>query len=192
MTISSEVYLGLMIFTFFVTGAVAFLFLFLIFSFVAPIFSALFLALIMGILAAGFSIGITTFYPQIAISAKKRKIETSLPQIANFMSVLASAGMPPERIFRSLANVGDEFGIGYEARRIIGDVELMGFDLSSALKNAAFRSPSRKFATLLEGVIATSHMGGDLSSYLREESDKYKKGANVSHEKLYRRFGWNR
>ena len=51
-------------------------------------------------------------YPSVSISSKARKIEASLPLTANFMAVLASAGMPPERIFRSLANVGDEFSVG--------------------------------------------------------------------------------
>ncbi len=53
------------------------------------------------------------------------------------MAVLASSGMPPERIFRSLANVGDEFGVGEEIRRAIADVELMGLDLNDALKKAS-------------------------------------------------------
>ena len=66
------------------------------------------------------------------ISSKARKIEANLPLTANFMAVLASAGMPPERIFRSLANVGDEFSVGEEVRRIIADIEVLGLDLNAA------------------------------------------------------------
>jgi flagellar protein FlaJ len=102
-------------------------------------------------------------------------MEANLPLTANFLAVLASAGMPPERIFRSLANVGDEFAIGDEVRRIIGDIEVLGLDLNAALKNGSVRSASRKFGAMLDGIVTTSHMGGDLSTYLREESEKYKK-----------------
>ncbi len=118
------------------------------------------------------------------ISSKARKIEANLPLTANFMAVLASAGMPPERIFRSLANVGDEFGVGEEVRRIIADIELLGLDLNAALKSGSLRSASRKFGAMLDGIVTTSHMGGDLAAYLREESEKYKK-ARVASMKSY-------
>jgi flagellar protein FlaJ len=118
---------------------------------------------------------VTYASPVLTISSKARKMEANLPLTANFMAVLASSGMPPERIFRSLANVGDEFGVGEEIRRAIGDVELMGLDLNDALRRASNRSSSRKFGAMLDGIVTTSHMGGDLSSYLRDESEKYKK-----------------
>jgi flagellar protein FlaJ len=71
--------------------------------------------------------------------------------------------------------VGDDFGVGDEMRRAIGDIELMGLDLNGALRNASLRSASSKFGAMLDGAVATSHMGGDLASFLREESDKFKK-----------------
>jgi len=37
------------------------------------------------------------------------------------------------------------------------------------------RSASRKFGAMLDGIVTTSHMGGDLSSFLRDESEKAKK-----------------
>ncbi len=136
----------------------------------SAVFGVLIASLVVLVSAGGFYL-----YPLLAISSRKRKIDANLPLIANFMSVLASAGMPPERIFRSLGNVGDEFGVGEEIRRAIGDIELMGLDLNGALRNASLRSASSRFGALLDGVVTTSHMGGDLASFLREESDKFKK-----------------
>jgi flagellar protein FlaJ len=118
------------------------------------------------------------------ISSKARKIDANLPLTANFMAVLASAGMPPERIFRSLGNVGDEFGLGEEIRRIIGDIELLGLDLNEALKKGSLRSASQKFGAMLDGIVTTTHVGGDLAAYLREAADKYKK-VRVSAMKSY-------
>jgi flagellar protein FlaJ len=155
----------------FLSFGIFFLILSVKFQFVA----AFVFSVIGGMIAGLVAFGVCYAYPALIISSKTRKIEANLPLVANFMAVLASSGMPPERIFRSLAMVGDEFGVGEEIRRAIGDIELMGLDLNDALRKASIRSASRKFGTMLDGIVTTSHMGGDLSSYLRDESEKYKK-----------------
>ena len=173
--VSFGVYLGLAMFTSLAAGATTLGISLLMLSISFPLIESTVFALLIGALVALVSVGGFYLYPLLAISSRKRKIDANLPLIANFMSVLASAGMPPERIFRSLANVGDEFGVGDEMRRAIGDIELMGLDLNGALRNASLRSASGKFGAMLDGVVTTSHMGGDLASFLREESDKFKK-----------------
>jgi archaeal flagellar protein FlaJ len=173
--ITLKAYLGMMAFATLLAGLLGFVFGFVFFSVGFQFIAAFVFSIIAGMIAAIVTFGVTYAYPPLIISSKVRKIEANLPLTANFMSVLASAGMPPERIFRSLANVGDEFGVGEEIRRAIGDTELMGLDLNDALRRASVRSASRKFGSMLDGIVTTSHMGGDLSSYLRDESDKYKK-----------------
>jgi len=168
-------YTGLMVLASLISGVAAFSLSLFILSFSFQVVQALVFSVIVGILAGLASAATCYVYPMFGISSRGRKIDANLPLIANFMSVLASSGMPPERIVRSLANVGDEFSVGEEARRIIADVELMGLDLKVALRNASLRSSSKKFAGMLDGVVTTSHMGGDLASYLRDEADKYKK-----------------
>ena len=147
----------------------------LILSIKLPIIPSFVFSIIAAMIAGIAAFGFCYVYPFLTISSKVRKIESNLPLTANFMAVLASSGMPPERIFRSLANVGDEFGVGEEMRRAIADTELMGLDLNDALKRAAVRSASRKFGSMLDGIVTTSHMGGDLASFLRDESEKAKK-----------------
>jgi flagellar protein FlaJ len=173
--ITFEAYLGLMAFATVLAAVLAFAFSFAVLSVGFQFIAAFVFSVIGGLLGAIVSFGVCYAYPPLIISSKIRKIEANLPLTANFLAVLASSGMPPERIFRSLANVGDEFGVGEEIRRAIADVELMGLDLNDALRRASVRSASRKFGGLLDGIVATSHMGGDLSSYLRDESEKYKK-----------------
>src|SRR3990170_3743386 len=175
MRMSFKTYIGLMVFASLISGVAVFSLSLVVLSFSLQLVQALAFSVLMGLMAFFVSAGTCYVYPMLGISSRARKIEANLPLIANFMSVLASAGMPPERIIRSLANVGDEFSVGQEARRIIADVELMGLDLKGGLKNAALRSPSKKFAAMLDGVVTTSHMGGDLGSYLAGEADKYKK-----------------
>ena len=170
-----QAYLGLMAYATIVSAVLGFVFSFLILSIKLPIASVFIFSVIVGLLAAIISFGTCYVYPVLMISSKVRKIEANLPLTANFLSVLASSGMPPERIFRSLANVGDEFGVGEEIRRAVADIEVMGLDLNDALKRASNRSASSKFGAMLDGIVTTSHMGGDLSAFLRDESDKFKK-----------------
>jgi len=171
--ITFEAFMGLAIFASIVSGIVAL-------SFALLLTSSVFLSILIGLIILFASFGVCYVYPYLSISSKTRKIDANLPLTANFMAVLASSGMPPERIFRSLAKVGDEFGVGEEVRRIIGDIELLGFDLNAALQRGALRSASRKFGAMLDGVVTTSHMGGDLAAYLREESEKHKKARVAS------------
>jgi flagellar protein FlaJ len=173
--ISFSAYIGLMVLTSLVSAFAVFSISLVVLFFSLPILSAVLSSFLLGLLASLMSFGLCYVYPVFSISSRARKIDANLPLIANFMSVLAGSGMPPERVVRSLANVGDEFSVGEEARRTVADIELLGLDLNTALKNASLRSPSKRFASMLDGVVTTSHMGGDLAGYLRSEADKYKK-----------------
>jgi flagellar protein FlaJ len=174
--INFSAYVGLMVLASFVSAFAVFsVSLVVLLFFAVPVLSAVLFSFFLGLLAGLMSFGLCYVYPSFSISSRARKIDANLPLIANFMSVLAGSGMPPERVVRSLANVGDEFSVGEEARRTVADIELLGLDLNTALKNASVRSPSKKFAVMLDGLVTTSHMGGDLAGYLRSEADKYKK-----------------
>jgi flagellar protein FlaJ len=165
-----------MVFTSLVAGVAAFvvsyfLLLYADFQTLYPIVVSAFIGVLAGIL----SMTICYIYPGFVAYTRANKIEANLPGIANFMAVLAGSGMPAESVFRSLGRVGEEFGVDKEVEGIIRDIQLMGLDLHVALKKAAENSPSRGFAALLDGMLTTSHMGGDLALYLREQSDKYRR-----------------
>jgi archaeal flagellar protein FlaJ len=178
--ITFETYLGLLAFATVISAAIGFALSLTILLISAPLVTAIIFSVVIGLLAALVSFGACYAFPILQISSKVRKIDSNLPLTANFLSVLASSGMPPERIFRSLSNVGDEFGVGDEMRRVVADIEIMGVDLNDALRRASLRSASSKFGAMLDGVVTTSHMGGDLASFLRDESEKFKKARVTS------------
>jgi flagellar protein FlaJ len=173
-----QAYIGLMLVVSLVSGSAVLIFTFILLS--PPIL----FTVLAGFLGFFSGFGAVYVYPRFLIASKARKIEANLPLIANFMAVLASAGMPPEKIFRSLANVGDEFAIGDEARRIVAYVEVLGHDLGEALRKGSLTSASPKFGAMLDGIVTTTHVGGDLTAFLRESSDKYKK-ARITSMKSY-------
>jgi len=128
-------------------------------------------------------------YPIYRADNLKRTLEDGLPFTTGYMEILARAGVPPYRIFRSLAQVDAPLAVSREARVITRDVELFGFDVISALEAASKRSPSEKFKELLEGFIATAHSGGNLANYLRARSRQYMKLNRIALRKFSDNLG---
>ncbi len=126
-------------------------------------------------------------YPIYRADSLKRNLEDGLPFTAGYMAILAGAGVPPDLIFRSLAQVDAPLAGSNEAKTIIRDVELFGFDIFSALESASNRTPSTKFKELLEGFIATIRSGGSLTKYLVTRSRQYMKLKQIA----MRRFSDN-
>ncbi len=127
--------------------------------------------LIMGIVTAILIFISYYFAPAIIASGRKTEIERELPSVASYMAAMASSGVPPDKIFSSLAREEAAKGaITAEARRIARDIEIFGYDLLTALHNAAKRSPSPRWASFLDGITSTVTSGGDLTFYLTSET----------------------
>ncbi|MFQ6085607.1 MAG: type II secretion system F family protein [Candidatus Bathyarchaeia archaeon] len=117
--------------------------------------------------------GISTFVvyctlPGIMSSARSDDIDASLPYVANYMSALASSGISIERIVRSLLESPLAPAITPEIRMIVRDIDLLGMDTLTALRDVAEKTPSRHFTNTLRGLAETVKSGGDISEYLRK------------------------
>ncbi len=147
----------------------------LIFIFELSLFSSLLFGIGASLFAGALTVIGFYFYPIYRADSLKRTLEDGLPFTAGYMSILAGAGVPPDFVFRSLAQVDASLAVSNEARTIVRDVELFGFDVISALEAASQRTPSERFKELLEGFIATIHSGGSMVKYLRDRSRQYMK-----------------
>jgi len=138
---------------------------------------SLFSSLLFGVGATLFAGALTLIgfyaYPILQADSLKRSLEDELPFTTGYLAILAGAGVPPAQMFRSLAQIDSSLAVSKEAKLIIRDAELFGFDIVSALNSASKRTPSDKFRELLEGFISTVHSGGDLARYLSERSRHY-------------------
>ncbi len=125
----------------------------------------------------GVTLSIIGFYsyPKYRADKLRRELEDELPFTTGYMAILTSAGVSPERIFRSLSNMTVPLAISPEARDIVRNVNLFGSDIISALENTSSTTPSEEFRKMMEGFIATTNSGGDLAGYLREKSKEYMK-----------------
>ncbi|MHA2307596.1 MAG: type II secretion system F family protein [Candidatus Hodarchaeales archaeon] len=121
------------------------------------------------------------YWPQMRAADRKILIEAGLPSTASYLSAMSSSGVPPNRLFYSLAgeeSVGKEISgeesvgkeISKESKRITRDIEIFGYDILKALRTASERSPSERFAKFLDGMSATITSGGDLTFFLSAEA----------------------
>ena len=108
-------------------------------------------------------------------NAKKRgkDINLRLPYATNYIAAMASAGVIPAEIFKSLAKQDIYGEAAREAAMIYKDLEVHGKDIVTALRRAIDRSPSVKFQEMLQGAITTITSGGDLTGYFRQKASRY-------------------
>ncbi len=141
-------------------------------------FGLLFRAAFAGILLLGGALGLLSWavaflvmytYPSVKADSRSRRIQEELPYVISHMAVLATAGVPPERIFRSVA-IADGALVADEMTDIVRDVDLLGKDIITALETAGDRSSSKEFSEVSEGLIATVVSGGDIRRYLYDKA----------------------
>lgn len=184
--INFKVYVSLIVLSTVLTATIAFVAfpLILIFILQTPLLPAMLFGFGGGLFAIAFTIFGFYFYPIYRADKLKRTLEDELAFVTGYMAILASAGVQPEKIFYSLSNLPIPLTVSAEAKDIIKDVNLFGFDIISALERASKRSPSEKFRELIEGFISTIHSGSSLSNYLKGKSMEYMKLKKMSLRKF--------
>jgi flagellar protein FlaJ len=113
------------------------------------------------------------FYPLYLADKHKREVEDELPFTTGYMAILANAGVSPEKIFSSLANLNQPLAASAEAKDIVRHVNLFGLDIISALEKTSKRTPSEKLQQIFEGIISTMHSGGNLAVFLQDKFRAY-------------------
>jgi len=110
-------------------------------------------------------------YPSTEKSSIEKNIDYELPFATIQMSAIASADIEPSNIFRIIALNKEYPFIRQEAKKIMNQINLYGYDLITALRNVAMTSPSHKWSDLLNGFSTTIRSGGDLGKYLSKKAE---------------------
>jgi len=120
---------------------------------------------------------ITGFYyiqlPTSKAKARGKNIDRHLPYVANFINTMSAAGTSPSEIFGTLSGVKLYGEVQKEAKKITTEIELMGVDAITALKNAIVISPSKKFTEFIQGIIGVIQSGSELGPYFERCVEKY-------------------
>jgi flagellar protein FlaJ len=106
------------------------------------------------------------FYPSSQVSSIKGKVEDELPFAIIHMSAISGSGVTPLQIFQIIAKSPEYPAVGSEMRKIINQINLYGYSLVNALRNAAKTTASSRLSDLFNGVATTLSSGGDLRDYL--------------------------
>ena len=113
-------------------------------------------------------------YPGVEAGSRGGRIDKLLPFAIEYVFAMASIGVIPYEIFKKLSNAEENYGeVSIEARHIVRDVELLGFDFISALRNLAAVTPSQKMKVFLRGAITTILSGGELDTYFISTAEEY-------------------
>ena len=135
------------------------------------LFPSVLIGTIIGVICGIIVILPFLYWPQMKAADRKILIEAGLPSTASYLSAMSSSGVPPTRLFYSLAgeaSVAPE--ISKESKRITRDIEIFGYDILKAIRTASERSPSERFSKFLDGMSATITSGGDITFFLSAES----------------------
>lgn len=155
-----------------------------------PFMILLAFAFAVGVLCGALTFVVVYVFPSMRADSRRRQLDEEIPYIMSHMAVLSTAGLSPERVFRSLATVLPEDTITWEARAIVRDMDLLGQDLLSAMESAGGRSPSRSFAEFLEGLVATTRSGGDLKKYFMATARGVMDARRISSKEFVETLGW--
>ncbi|HUT00075.1 MAG TPA: type II secretion system F family protein [Candidatus Thermoplasmatota archaeon] len=151
----------------------------------------LFVFLLLPLVGVGLDAGLTVFFlfipgfigvliyavllslPKSKAKGRKKKIDVNLAYAINFISAMASAGITPTEIFKSLSKQDIYGEVKEESAWIYRDVGLLGLDILTAIKKNIARTPSQKFKEFLQGMTVTVTSGGSLKTYFMHKADQY-------------------
>jgi len=111
--------------------------------------------------------------PKSRAKTRKKKIDMNIAYAINFISAMASAGVTPTEIFKSLSKQEIYGEVKEECAWIYRDVGLLGYDILTAIKTNIARTPSQRFKEFLQGMVVTVTSGGSLKTYFMHKADQY-------------------
>ncbi len=114
---------------------------------------------------------IMLYYPSTEAKTTEQQIDYELPFATIQMAAIAGADIEPSNIFRIVALSREYKYIGKEAKKLMNQINLYGYDLVNALRNVARASGSKAWADLLNGMSTTIKSGGDLSKFLSKRAE---------------------
>lgn len=133
-------------------------------------------ALFILIISSLVPIGIGLYYLSLPVSkakARGKNIDRYLPYATNFINTMSVAGISPAEIFEALSTIELYGETQKEAKKITTEINMMGIDTITALKNAIHISPSAKFKEFIQGMLGVIQSGSELGPYFERCVGKY-------------------
>lgn len=167
MPIPFEVYVSSMIFFSLIAGICGAVLALIVAQFIniQPASLSFLLPVLAGFMLFGITFGILQVIPKVRVTNRSSKLVEEIPHFIGYMSTLATSGLTLEGIFKAIAKEETEEDIVKDARYIVRNIDILGMDLISAIKDLIHRTPTGPYSELLEGAVVTVQSGGDLKEY---------------------------
>lgn len=183
MKIGYKAYVSEMIFFSLVGGGLSFFVWFFVFTFglgaalglgglsIISILGTLVISILFSFITGAAILGIFYMLPSMKVGSRRQRLDTYLPFTSSYMTVLASAGVTPERMLRSTAEKDPKFMLSDEIANVVGRIDLLGYDVLNALNAEVDRSPSTNYQDLLRGFGGVIRTGGDMKKFFQGITD---------------------
>ena len=110
------------------------------------------------------------FYPAAERKSVENRINYELPFAAIHMSSISGSMIDPTQIFRIMVTTKEYPYLEKEFVKLVNEINVLGYDLVTALRNSAFNSPSKKLSELYNGLATTINSGGDLPEFFEKRA----------------------
>lgn len=124
-------------------------------------------------------------FPAVRANTRRRQIDAGLPATVAFVYALSRGGMAFPDVMRALARNHGVFGTAAEEMSVgVRSVDVFGNDLVTAVRDIGRRTPSEQFQTFAENLTSVLQSGQDLSSFLRDQYERYTKVAEEQQREI--------
>ena len=111
------------------------------------------------------------FYPSLEKKSAEHKINEELPFVTIHMDAISGSMVEPSKIFSIIISTEEYPAIKREFTKLLNEINIYGYDLVTALRDTATKTPSNKLAELFNGLAVTITSGGSLSNFFEKRAE---------------------
>jgi len=126
------------------------------------------------------------YYPATEKKAIGSRLNQELPFAVIHMSAISGSGIEPSEIFRIIGLSKEYPYLRREIRKVLNQINLYGYDLTTALINAAKTAPSENLAELFSGLATSINSGASLPGFFEKRAESLLLEYRLEREKYTR------
>lgn len=131
-----------------------------------------------------------SYYPRYLIRRRRLSINQNLPYAIMFMYGLSRGGMNFLEVCRRVADAEGMYGeVANEFDVVVREIDLFGNDLLQGLSNVQTLTPSDELHRFIDDLLSVLESGGDLETFLHQETEKYLDTASKDQETFIETVG---
>ncbi len=122
-------------------------------------------------------------YPSLEKDSLGRRIDNELPFATINMAAISGSMIDPTKIFSIIITTREYPNLEKEFTKLINNINVLGYDFVTALRNSTFTTSSKRLSELFNGLATTISSGGDLPKFFNERADTMLFEYNLEKEK---------